>query len=77
MTYQEAWDELVLKSQYATGGMEITEFQKSLIVWADSWVRAAQQSVQADATYCPHCGELMSSHFISERGGFCEPPRVR
>lgn len=29
----------------------------------------------ADVTYCPHCGELMSSHVISERGGFCEPSR--
>lgn len=42
-TYQEAWNELVMKCQYDTGGMNINEFQKSLVVWADSWVRAAQR----------------------------------
>lgn len=48
MTYREAWNELVVKCQYDTGGMSITEFQKSLIVWADGWVRAAEQPLAVD-----------------------------
>lgn len=52
--YQKAWDELVMKCQYDTGGMNITEFQKSLIVWADSWVRAAQPALALDV--CQSCG---------------------
>ena len=43
-TFQDVWDELVMKCQYDTGGMNISELQKSVIVWADAWVRAAQQS---------------------------------
>lgn len=50
-TFQEAWDELVMKCQYDTGGMNISELQKSVIVWADAWVRAAQHGAQrTDAT---------------------------
>lgn len=26
-----------------------------------------------DWLYCPHCGELMSDHLITERGGYCKP----
>lgn len=53
MTYREAWNELVVKCQYDTGGMSITEFQKSLIVWADGWVRAAEHTLAVDgATVC-------------------------
>jgi hypothetical protein len=26
-----------------------------------------------DGLYCPHCGELLSEHLITERGGACEP----
>lgn len=28
-----------------------------------------------DGLYCLHCGEPMSEHLISERGGACEPAR--
>jgi hypothetical protein len=37
---------------------------------------AAQQDVQATGLYCQHCGDLMSDHLISERGGACLPPRA-
>jgi hypothetical protein len=26
-----------------------------------------------DWLYCPYCGELMSDHLITERGGYCKP----
>lgn len=28
-----------------------------------------------DGLYCPHCGELLSEHVISEWGGYCQPAR--
>jgi len=28
-----------------------------------------------DGLYCTHCGELLSSHLITERGGACQPAR--
>lgn len=28
-----------------------------------------------DGLYCPHCGELLSNHLITERGGYCQPAR--
>lgn len=28
-----------------------------------------------DGLYCPHCGELLSEHVITERGGYCQPAR--
>jgi len=26
-----------------------------------------------DELYCPHCGELLSDHLVTERGGYCKP----
>ena len=50
---REVWNELVVKSQYDTHGMKISEMQKSAIVWADHWVsigtKAAEQNVQPTA----------------------------
>jgi hypothetical protein len=40
------------------------------------YYKAAQQDVQATGLYCQHCGDLMSEHLITERGGACEPPRA-
>jgi hypothetical protein len=37
---------------------------------------AAQQDVLATGLYCQHCGDLMSDHLVTERGGACEPPRA-
>ncbi len=28
-----------------------------------------------DGLYCQYCGELLSEHLITERGGACEPAR--
>jgi hypothetical protein len=39
-------------------------------------LNAAQQDVQATGLYCQHCGDLMSDHLITERGGACLPPRA-
>lgn len=36
-------------------------------------LKAALHLRAVDGLYCQHCGELLSSHLVTERGGHCQP----
>ena len=35
--------------------------------------KAAQQARALDGLYCQFCGEPLSEHLVTERGGHCQP----
>lgn len=36
---------------------------------------SAQHLLALDGLYCQFCGELLSEHLVTEKGGHCEPAR--
>lgn len=43
-------------------------------VYLGDWlIRMGMRLIQNNEMYCPHCGELMSEHLISTKGGYCKP----
>ena len=71
----EEWYEKISKWSEGTALDMSFSMKRHLASHLEEWQNSRPTPRALDGLYCLHCGEPMSEHLISERGGACEPAR--